>query len=334
MKKNNNKLKFTPLSLGVILCLILTISSCSRPQQGRSQREPLRGASDLPLETTETPKTGRKIQHAMGETIVSENPKRIVVLTNEGTDMLIALGLKPVGAVKSWQGDPFYDYIDEELESVTVIGDEFQPNLEQIVALKPDLIIGSKVRQEQLYPKLAAIAPTVFSETIGATWKDNLKLYAEALNKSEKATALLTEWDQRVTKLKEKLGENPPTVSLVRFLPGTAKIYYQESFPGKIVAEVGLPRPTVQQKESFAEEIGLESIQNVEADHLFYFTHNEGNNKGTEIQSQWFSHPLWAKLNVVQNKNVYEVSDAEWTSSGGIIAANQVLDDISEHLLE
>ncbi len=326
MKKKTFNLKLMPLSLGVILCLSITISSCSHQQQGRSP-------ANL-TETIETPQPGRIIQHAMGETVVSEHPKRIVVLTNEGTDMLIALGIKPVGAVKSWQGDPFYDYIDEKLKSVTVVGDEFQPNLEQIVALKPDLIIGSKVRQEQVYQKLAAIAPTVFSETLGVTWKDNLKLYAQALNKEDKAVELLTAWDHRVADLKEKLGKHPPTVSLVRFLPGTVKIYYQKSFPGQIVAEVGLPRPELQQKESFADEIGLESIQNVEADYLFYFTYNQGDNKGSKIQNQWLSHPLWAKLKVVQNKNIYEVSDAEWTSSSGILAANQVLDDLSEHLLK
>lgn len=309
--------------MGAIFCLLLMISSCSLHPQGRSLAS-----------LSETTETGRKIQHAMGETVVSENPKRVVVLTNEGTDMVIALGIKPVGAVKSWQGDPFYDYIDEKLEAVTVVGDEFQPNLEQIVALKPDLIIGSKVRQKNVYQQLAAIAPTVFSETLGGTWKDNLKLYARTLNQEEKATALLDAWDQRVATLKEKLGTNPPTVSLVRFLPGTARIYYQKSFPGQIVAEVGLLRPEIQKKDGFADGISLESIQNVEADYLFYFTHNEKDNKGTETQTQWFSHPLWAKLKVVQNQNVYEVNDAEWTSSSGILAANQVLDDLSEYLLK
>ncbi|NUN67237.1 iron-siderophore ABC transporter substrate-binding protein (plasmid) [Pseudanabaena biceps] len=326
MKKKTFKLQLVPLSLGIIFCLLLMISSCSPQQQGRS-------LVNL-TERAEITQTGRKIRHAMGETVVSKKPKRVVVLTNEGTDMLIALGVKPIGAVKSWQGDPFYDYIDAKLASVVVVGDEFQPNLEKIIALKPDLIIGSKVRQKQVYQQLAAIAPTVFSETLGGTWKENLQLYAQALNQEEKATALLAAWDQKVATLKEKLGANPPTVSLLRFLPGTAKIYYQKSFPGQIVAEVGLLRPEIQRKDSFADGVGLESIQNIEADYLFYFTHNEKDNKGTETQIQWFRHPLWTKLKVVQNQNVYEVSDAEWTSSSGILAANQVLDDLSKHLLK
>lgn len=292
--------------------------------------------TESPNTTTKTVETvasdTRLIQHAMGTTEITGTPQRVVVLTNEGTDMALALGVTPVGAVKSWEGEPYYDYVEDSLQDVPVVGDEFQPNLERIVALKPDLIIGSKVRQERVYDKLSAIAPTVFSETLGATWKDNLQLYGKALNREAEATKLLTDWDQRVATLKDKLGDNPPTVSLVRFLPGTAKIYYEQSFPGQIVAEVGLPRPPVQQKDEFAEEIGLESVANLEADHLFYFIHNEGDNKGEEVKSQWFSHPLWQKLEVVQNQQVHEVSDAEWTSSSGILAANQVLDDLEKYL--
>lgn len=37
----------------------------------------------------------RKIKHAMGETTVPAHPQRIVILTMEGTETLLALGVKP-----------------------------------------------------------------------------------------------------------------------------------------------------------------------------------------------------------------------------------------------
>lgn len=40
----------------------------------------------------------RTVKHAMGTSDnIPANPKRIVVLTNEGTEALLALGIKPVG---------------------------------------------------------------------------------------------------------------------------------------------------------------------------------------------------------------------------------------------
>ena len=46
----------------------------------------------------------REIKHAMGTTKVPKTPNRVVVLTNEATDNVLGLGVKPVGAVQSWWG--------------------------------------------------------------------------------------------------------------------------------------------------------------------------------------------------------------------------------------
>ena len=50
------------------------------------------------------------VEHAMGKTEVPANPKRVVILTNEGTEALLELGVKPVGAVKSWTGSMVSTY--------------------------------------------------------------------------------------------------------------------------------------------------------------------------------------------------------------------------------
>ncbi|NEP59681.1 MAG: iron-siderophore ABC transporter substrate-binding protein [Symploca sp. SIO2G7] len=310
------------------LLLSLTLLGCT-PDSSQSPSSP-------PTSETSTAVSGetRIIEHAMGRTEIQGTPQRVVVLTNEGTDIALALGITPVGAVKSWQGNVFYDYVAHRLEGVPVVGDEFKPNFETILNLKPDLILGSKVRQKRAYKKLSAIAPTVFSETLGKTWKDNVKLYSQALNRESQAQQLLTDWERRIAEFREKLGDTPPTVSLVRFLPGVVRIYYQESFPGQIVAEAGLSRPQGQQKDKFADAISLEKIEILEADYLFYFTYNQEKQKGEDIKNQWLKHSLWQTLEVVQKEQAYEVSDAEWTSSSGVLAANQVLDDLSQAILK
>ena len=66
-----------------------------------------------------------------------------------------------------------------------------EPDLEAITALKPDLILGSKFRQEKFYDELSAIAPTVFTEKVGITWKENFLLDGQALGKEQQAKDLL-----------------------------------------------------------------------------------------------------------------------------------------------
>lgn len=98
----------------------------------------------------------------MGTTEVPNAPKRVVVLTNEGTEAVVSMGIKPVGAANSYEGKPWYPHLAEKYKDIEPVGMESELNLERIAKLKPDLIIGNKFRQEAQYKKLSAIAPTVF----------------------------------------------------------------------------------------------------------------------------------------------------------------------------
>ena len=51
------------------------------------------------------------------------------------TDTAVALGIKPVGVVESWREKPTYKYLRDDLQDVKIVGQETQPNLEQIAEL-------------------------------------------------------------------------------------------------------------------------------------------------------------------------------------------------------
>jgi iron complex transport system substrate-binding protein len=276
----------------------------------------------------------RTIQHAMGTTDLKGTPKRVVILTNEGTEALLALGVKPVGAVKSWLGNPWYDHIKAQMDGVTNVGEESQPNLELIAGLKPDLIIGNKMRQEKVYDQLKAIAPTVFSETLRGEWQNNFKLYAKAVNKKAEGDKVLADFDKKTADLRQKLGDKIKTkVSVVRFMSGDTRIYYNDTFSGIIMKKIGLARPASQNKEEFAAtNVTKERIPEMDGDVLFYFTYDTGDGKASKVEQEWTSDPLWKNLNVVKQGKAYKVSDAVWNTAGGVIAANLMVDDLAKHL--
>jgi iron complex transport system substrate-binding protein len=272
-----------------------------------------------------------EITHAMGVTEVPDNPQRIVVLTNEGTEALLAVGVKPVGAVKSWLGDPWYDHITADMEGVEVVGEESAVNLEIIAALQPDLIIGNKTRQEKIYEQLSAIAPTVFAERLRGDWKINLELYTKAAGKGEEGLAALAEFDARAAALGEALGDlKNEQVSLVRFMADLTRIYYKDTFAGLIFDQIGIKRPANQDKPEFADDLTKERIPEMEGDRLFYFTYEIGDGAAEKQASDWLDEPLWQNLNVVKTGKAVAVSDAIWNTAGGIIAANLLLDDVAK----
>ena len=47
---------------------------------------------------------------------------RVVTLSNDSTEALLALGLKPVGATRSLNGQPWYPHIAQQMQGVTVVG--------------------------------------------------------------------------------------------------------------------------------------------------------------------------------------------------------------------
>ena len=119
-----------------------------------------------------------------------------------------------------------------------------EPDLEAINALKPDLILGSKFRQEKFYDELAAIAPTVFTEKVGITWKENFLLDGEALGKEQQAKDLLAAYETRAKDFGAKLGDAAARkVSIVRFMPDQIRVYGPDSFSGIVLGDAGLGRP-------------------------------------------------------------------------------------------
>jgi iron complex transport system substrate-binding protein len=290
-------------------------------------------------DTKDTPKTEEisyTIEHAMGSTTIEGTPKRVVILTNEGTEALLAMGVTPVGAVQSFTGDPWYDHIADKLKDTKVVGVESEVNVEAIAALKPDLIIGNKMRQEKIYDQLKAIAPTVFAETLRGDWKTNFTLYSKTLNKEAEGNKVLEAYDARITELKEKFGDKlKMEVSMVRFMAGEVRIYHKDTFSGVILNDLGFARPESQNVDDFAERnVTKERIPAMEGDILFYFTYETGDGKGSELEKDWINDPLFNNLEVAKKGQVHRVNDVTWNTAGGVLAANLMLDEMEEIILK
>jgi iron complex transport system substrate-binding protein len=276
------------------------------------------------------------VEHAMGTTEIKGTPEKVVILTNEGTEALLELGVTPAGAVQSWTGDPWYDHISDDMKDVEVVGTESELNIEAIAKLQPDLIIGTKMRQEEQYNQLNEIAPTVMSETLKGNWKENFELYSKALNKEEEGKEVIAQYDQRIEDLKGKLGDKlNQEISMVRFLAGDVRIYHKDSFSGVILDQLGFARPEGQDVDDFAENgVTKERIPAMDGDVLFYFTYETGDGEANKLAEEWINDPLFKNLEAAKAGNVHEVSDAIWNTAGGVIAANKMLDDIEKYFLK
>lgn len=276
------------------------------------------------------PAGAREVSHAMGATTVPDDPERVVVLTNEGAEALLALGVTPVGAANSWTGDPWYDHIAEAMEGVEPVGTESAVNLELVAALEPDLILADKQRHEEIHGQLSAIAPTVLSEELRGDWMENFALYAEAVGREAEGRAVMEDFRARVAATAEALGPAlEEEVSVVRFLAGQIRVYQLDSFSGVLLDPLGFARPENQAVEDFALRVGKESIPDMDGDRIVHFTYEPGDGEGSALAEEVLDDPLWQSLSAVKAGRVHAVDDAVWNTAGGVLAARLMLQDVA-----
>jgi iron complex transport system substrate-binding protein len=276
----------------------------------------------------------RVVTHAMGETAIPAEPKRVVALDQSFVDAVLTLETPLVGftsyraiegGLPEYLGPLVATYGAEAIS----VGRLEEPSLEQIAALKPDLILSARVRHEAQYAQLSQIAPTVFSETTGPTWKENLRLTGQALGKEELAETRISEYEERAAAIGREIsaasGGTLPTVSIVRFAgEDTVRLYSEKSYSGIVLHDVGFPRPATQPTtDTIAVDLSQERILDLDADQIFIATWPDATTDGPK--AQFVSNPLWSRLTGAQ----HDVSDLTWMSAVGLQGAHTVLDDVA-----
>ena len=280
----------------------------------------------------------RKVKHLLGESCIPLNPQRIIVTGQETLEIAVALGLKPVGTVKANIVGSKAKVLPKTIGEIVDLGKESQPNLEKMVLLHPDLILGLGIGSQN-YNFYSKIAPTVTFDFYHAAWKDNLRLIAQALGRMEKAEKLLVEYENRINNIQKKFDnkQGKIEISITRFYAGHKFIDFQTplSFSGSIFKEIGFATPQKQIEFGTAKfsdgtygTINQEHLPILDADILF-LSLDPGSEKNFK---RYEKNPLWQKLNVVKNQRVYTVDSGYWIF-GNILSANAILDDIYKYAL-
>ncbi|ADE68560.1 MULTISPECIES: iron-hydroxamate ABC transporter substrate-binding protein [Priestia] len=186
------------LLLPFMLIFVLLISACSNGST-ESKNDSSKNSESKTI----------TYQSEDGPVKVPANPKRVVVLGSYAGNVL-SLGVNIVG-VDSWS--KMNPRFEKKLKGVEEVSEE---NLEKIIELKPDLIIGLSTTKN--IDKLKKIAPTV---TYTYDKVDYLTQHVEIgklLNKEKEAQSWVDDFKKRAAKagsdIKAKIGEDA-TVSVI-----------------------------------------------------------------------------------------------------------------------
>ncbi|NEQ27621.1 MAG: iron-siderophore ABC transporter substrate-binding protein, partial [Microcoleus sp. SIO2G3] len=252
-------------------CVILSLVACRSPQSQTS------ASNASASENCQT------VQHQAGETQVCGQPQRIVVLNPKMLDILLSLGVQPIGYAEVFsnrQGNfdrpsqqiPYLgDRIREPIASLGISG---TPSLETLSRLKPDLILGDSAGNKEEYAQLSQIAPTLLFEYVGENkWQEPLQTTAKVLDRTEQAEAIIQAYQQELEAARQALApvvEARPRVLMVasQQVGQTIELVTPADFCGGMTEDLGfqLVLPSGTQAENITQNISLEVLQQLDAD--------------------------------------------------------------------
>ena len=311
------------------------VETAAEPTEDEDAEE----VADPVAEGVEQPADTRTIADAAGREVeVPADPQRVVTLTELDLDSALALGVTPVGSVQGRGQQTLPSYLLDRTEDVTAVGSIAEPNLETILTLDPDLIlVASPIPPvEALIPELAQIAPVAVTAPAGSSWIETFQGVADVLNRSDEAQAFLDSYYERADAVGESLPADVEEASIIRWNPDGPVVMLPNSFSSGVLADVGLGRPQAQAvleggHPVHSDVISMERIEVIDADVIFAGGLNP---EGTTALAETLEDPLVQALSAVEAGRLFLVDGLVWGSVGGPLAAEQILDDVEQALVE
>ncbi|WP_018157707.1 ABC transporter substrate-binding protein [Demetria terragena] len=255
------------------------------------------------------------VKHVYGTTTVESEPKRIATIGYTDSEVLLSIGVVPIGAPKiTYGGNKQFstDHFDAELKKVggkqpARFSDADGTPVDEIVKMNPDLIVAtnSGVTQEE-YDKLTKIAPVIAypDKAYGTPWQTSLAMLGKAVGRPTEAAKVKTRTEKVI---KDGLAKYPElegkTGAWATFNPAdTSKFGFYTSFDlrPRMLKEFGLDVPPVVQKASektdkFSVDMSSEKASDFDADVVVFYVVEKG--QTSKLQK----HPLLGKIPAIKS---------------------------------
>ncbi|MFH9725724.1 iron-siderophore ABC transporter substrate-binding protein [Streptomyces sp. NPDC017254] len=251
------------------------------------------------------------VEHKYGSTTIDTEPKTIVTLGLSDQDAVLALGVKPAGAVDWFKETPYgkWPWTKDKWGSdkPQIVGERDEYNIEKIAALKPDLVIAqySGMKKEQ-YDTLSKFTKVVAQPKdhpdYGAPWQTMTQQIGKALGKDAEAAKLIADIDARFEAARDKHPEWAAKTLAVAdsFEAGKYSAFTKTDPKSIFFQELGFklkPEIDALAKPGFnVAELSAEKLDVLDVDRLVWVT------SSTEANDRIKAEPLYKKLKVNQEK--------------------------------
>ncbi|OXM83625.1 ABC transporter substrate-binding protein [Paenibacillus rigui] len=315
------------LHFTLMLVLILNLAACGSSATSQAPSGSA-GQQSAPVAASQDGKI--TVDDALGTVTLPKKPERIVTMDFSFTDMLVTLGVQPVGIADDSSPDLFMDAVKSKLTKYTSVGSRYEPNIELISSLKPDLIIVDINKHKNALTQLKAIAPIVALDDFQADYNQMLKNFlitAKAVGKEEEGKKRLQEHQAKMDEAKKKIKNASLTVLPAVVNPKGFFGHSDHSYSGSMLKMLGFTDPV--KNDAAYPQLTLEQLVETNPQAMFLMPTEK-----VTIVNQWESNPLWKKIDAVANSKMYTVERRDWSLSRGMLGSEKIAEDLVKALGE
>ena len=261
--------------------------------------------------TPSTPSVERTIVDMANKTvkIPAEVNKIVVTCYGGATNEIVVLGAadKIIGQ-PAQENFPQLMEMDPQFKNIPDVGSFDNINVEEIIKLKPDLVVAS-VTSPTGNKKLEEAGIPVVSVLTGRATIDGLtkefKMMGDVLHKEKEAAALSDFWESRLKLLKDDVAKIPPEkLKKVYYMLGTPLKTDGSAWGQEFITIAG--GINVAQKVDNASLISVEQLLKWNPD-VMIMSSNIGPTKNSFIKSDDLrNNPQMSNLNAVVNNQIYQ----------------------------
>ncbi|MDF2722549.1 MAG: iron-hydroxamate transporter substrate-binding protein [Paenibacillus sp.] len=228
---------------------------------------------------------------------------------------LLALGVTPAGAVIGGDVKDFLPHVADRLKNTAKLGVVTDPDMEAILALKPDVLYVDEVYSGKDISKFQKIAPTISINMDEGTWRDHLKTISTHMGKEKEADQFIKEYDAKAKQvsdmIKKEIGDG--TVMAIRTTAKELRVMGMKRPLGPIMYEDLKLKPAKGVEKIVNDPfqvISQEVLPDFNADAIFIIIST--GNEAKANYDQLVKSPLWQTLKAVKNNHVYVLDGQKW----------------------
>ena len=282
------------LSVIVVLVAILVVTGCG-PKQKESSQQGEVGAGYLTI-----------IDDAGRRVVLANKPEKIAVLSTSYVELLYAVGGKAVGRPVSKSAK-----LSAEAAMLPEVGQVTNINLEKLVALQPDFVIGYLGIHERLIPILenSGIPVVLLKMKTYADVQAKITLFGDIAGTAQQAQQVSRKLSYNIKLVTDKLPNQPKKVLILHATARSVTVELKNSIAGNVLGILNLTNVAAAskplEKEPDTTPYSMEKIVEADPDIILVTTMGELTDIEKRLKDDVESNPAWAGLRAVNNRQVF-----------------------------